>query len=104
MSSLDKFSISGFVFFFQPVRFLARSLYTAHALHAFTLFSAQEFLMILENNVESELLHSNLVICFATSKAQSATHEFLNQQHGFHDKKTIPISGSLGFLCKGLSQ
>ena len=54
---------------FQLLRFLTRFLYAPYALHAFTLFSAQELLMIIENTLNSEVLYINLVLSRTTRKA-----------------------------------
>ena len=49
--------------YFQPVRLSKKFSYTAHALHGLTLFSADEFSMILDYTLKSEFLYNNLVMC-----------------------------------------
>ena len=84
---------------FQPVRFLTRFLYTAHALHAFKLFSAQEFLMILENTLKSEFLYNSRVqLEMHRQPMEISVHEVLNQHHEIYYIRTVPISASLGVL------
>ena len=88
LRSLDRFFISGLIFSTPACKVLNKVLYTEHALHPFTLFSAQEVFMILEKNLNSELLHNNLAICLQFEKLQTAyensTHEFLNQGPVLH--------------------
>ena len=77
---------------FQPVRFLTRFLHTPHVLHAFALFSAQEFLMSLENTLKSEFLYNNPVqLEKHRQPMEISAHEVLNQQHEIYYKRTIPI-------------
>ena len=52
--SLDRLLISGVIF--------SRFLYTAHALCVFTLFSAEEFLMICDSTLKSEFLYNNFAV------------------------------------------
>ena len=62
--SLDRFLINGLVFLIRACKvLLARFLFTVHALHKLKLFSAIEFLRILENTVRSISLLNNIIIC-----------------------------------------
>ena len=61
-------------------------LYTPHVLNVFTPFTAQKFLIILQNTLKSEFLDNNLVNVVQL------------------DKRRQPILASLEFLSRGFKQ
>ena len=70
-----------------------------HALHAFTLLSAQEFMMILEKKtLKSEFLMIILSYVVQLEKHREPmrifTHELLIQQQEIQHVRTTPISAS----------